>query len=50
MEMDVILCKCNCLSFILYLPYVWLISYSTGVLQLSNDSKLVMTDGAYESH
>jgi hypothetical protein len=31
--MNVILYECNCLSFyILYLPYAWLTSYSTGPL------------------
>jgi hypothetical protein len=29
---------------------VWLTSYSTRLLQLSNDAKLVMADGAYESY
>jgi hypothetical protein len=36
MEMDVTFCKCNCQSFILYLPYASLTSYSTRQLQISN--------------
>jgi hypothetical protein len=47
LKMDVIFCKCNCLSFILYLPYAWLTSKSTGLLQLSNDAKLLIADGVY---
>jgi hypothetical protein len=50
MKMDVTFCKCNCHSFILYLPYAYLTSYSTRLLQVSNDAKLFMADVAYESH
>jgi hypothetical protein len=50
MKMDVAFCKYNCHTFILYLPYLWLTSYSTELLQFSHDAKLFMADGAYESH
>jgi hypothetical protein len=33
--------------FSLCLPYVRLSSYSTGHIQISNDAKLNMADGAY---
>jgi hypothetical protein len=42
-------CKCNCHSFILYLPYAKLTSYSTRLMQISNDAKLIMIDSAYKS-
>jgi hypothetical protein len=32
----------------LYLPYAKLTSYSTGLMQISNDAKLIMADGAYK--
>jgi hypothetical protein len=41
-------CKYNCHSFVLCLPYVELSSYSTGHMQISNDAKLNMVDGAYK--
>jgi hypothetical protein len=41
------ICKCNCLSFILCLPYAKLTLYSTRHTQISNDAKLIMADGAY---
>jgi hypothetical protein len=34
--------KCNCYSFALCLPYAKLASYSTGLMQVSNDPKLIM--------
>jgi hypothetical protein len=44
--MDVTIGKCNCHSFTLCLPYAKLTSYSTGLMQVSNDGKLIMADGA----
>jgi hypothetical protein len=41
-------CKCNCHSFTLCLPYAKLTSYSTGHMQISNDAKLIIVDGAYQ--
>jgi hypothetical protein len=41
-------CKYNCHSFILCLPYAKLTSYSTRHVQISNDTKLNMIDGAYK--
>jgi hypothetical protein len=40
--------KCNCHSFTLYLHYAKLRSYSTRLMQIPNDAKLNMTDGAYK--
>jgi hypothetical protein len=45
-KMDVTFGKCNCHSFTLCLPYAKLASYSTGLMQVSNDTKLIMADGA----
>jgi hypothetical protein len=42
-------CKCNCHSFALCLPYAKLSSYSTGHVQISNDAKLNMADGAHKN-
>jgi hypothetical protein len=47
-KMDVTFCKCNCHSFTLCLPYAKLTSYSTEYMQISNDAKLIMADGAYQ--
>jgi hypothetical protein len=44
--MDVTFGKCNCYSIALCLPYAKLASYSTGLIQVFNDPKLIMTDGA----
>jgi hypothetical protein len=44
--MDVTFDKCNCYSVALSLPYAKLASYSTGLMQVSNDPKLIMADGA----
>jgi hypothetical protein len=41
-------CKYNCHSFALCLPYAKITSYSTGHVQISNDEKLNMVDGAYK--
>jgi hypothetical protein len=41
-------CKYNCHSFALCLPYAKITSYSTGHVQISNDEKLNMADGAYK--
>jgi hypothetical protein len=41
-------CKYNCYSLTLCLPYAKLTSYSTGYVQISNDTKLNMIDGAYQ--
>jgi hypothetical protein len=41
-------CKCNCHSFALCLHYVKLSSYSTGHVQIFNDAKLNMADGAHK--
>jgi hypothetical protein len=46
---DVTFCKCNCHSFTLYLPYAKLTSYSTWLMQISNDVKLIVADGAYKN-
>jgi hypothetical protein len=35
-------------SLFIMLPYVRLSSHSTGHMQISNDAKLNMTDGAYK--
>jgi hypothetical protein len=40
--------KYNCHSFALWLPYAKLTSHSTGHVQISNDVKLNMIDGAYK--
>jgi hypothetical protein len=40
--------KCNCHSFALCIPYAKLSSYSTGHVQISNDAKLNMADGAHK--
>jgi hypothetical protein len=40
--------KYKCHSYALCLPYVKLTSYSAGHVQISNDAKLNMTDGAYK--
>jgi hypothetical protein len=45
-KMDVTFGKCNFYSFALCLPYAKLASYSTGLMQVSNDPKLIMADGA----
>jgi hypothetical protein len=42
------ICKCNCHSFTLCLLYPKLISYFSGHMQISNDAKLIMADGAYQ--
>jgi hypothetical protein len=42
------ICKCNCHSFALCLPYAKLLSYSTGHVQISNDAKLNMAYGAHK--
>jgi hypothetical protein len=44
--MDVTFGKFNCYSFALCLPYAKLASYSTGLMQVPNDPKLIMADGA----
>jgi hypothetical protein len=44
-KMDVTFGKCNCYSFALCLPYAKLASYSTRLMQVSNDPKLIMVDG-----
>jgi hypothetical protein len=41
-------CKCNCHSVILCFPYVKLLSYSTGHVQISNGVKLNVVDGAHK--
>jgi hypothetical protein len=41
-------CKYNCHSFALCLPYANLSSYSIRHVQISNDAKLNMTDGAHK--
>jgi hypothetical protein len=43
-----IVCKCNCHSFTLCLPYAKLSSYSAGHVQISNDIKLNMVDGVHK--
>jgi hypothetical protein len=47
-KMDVTFGKCNCYSFALCLPYGTLASYSTRLIQVSNDAKLNKADGAYK--
>jgi hypothetical protein len=47
-KMDVTFCKCNCHSFALCLSYAKLSSYSIGNVQISNDAKLNMVDGAHK--
>jgi hypothetical protein len=42
-------CKYNCHSFALCSPYTKLSSYSTEHVQISNDAKLNMADGAYKN-
>jgi hypothetical protein len=42
------ICKSNCHSFTLCLLYPKLISYFSGHMQISNDAKLIMADGAYQ--
>jgi hypothetical protein len=42
------ICKCNYDSFALYLHYAKLLSYSTGLMQISNGAKLNMADGVYK--
>jgi hypothetical protein len=37
------------LFYIVYLPYVKLTSYYTRLVQVSNNAKLFMADGAYEN-
>jgi hypothetical protein len=41
-------CKYNCHSFALSLPYAKLSSYPIGHVQISNDAKFIMADGAYK--
>jgi hypothetical protein len=41
-------CKYNCHSFTLYLRYAKLTSYSTGLMQKSNDTMLNMIDGVHK--
>jgi hypothetical protein len=45
--MDVYFLEIQLSPFSLYLPYAMLSSYFTGHLQISNDAKLNMADGAY---
>jgi hypothetical protein len=43
-----IFCKYECHSYALFLTYAKLTSYSTRHVQISNDAKLNMIDGAYK--